>query len=272
MPDYTPIQELTSLKGKTAVVTGGAAGIGHAIALRLMEAGAAVFLADIDEREAAVAAVNFIEMGFCARSGYCDVANEESVKSMVRCAADVLGGIDILVNNAGIYPRKALEETTAADFTKVLDVNLTGTFLCTRYVSDVMKAAGKPGCIINLASIEALHPSSTGMSAYDASKAGVVMLTKSLAKELGKYDIRVNVIAPGAILTQAITSGVSPENRTTESPAEARRELKRFMSRMLLGRLGDADDIARVALFLASDMASYITGQIIVVDGGYLIS
>jgi NAD(P)-dependent dehydrogenase (short-subunit alcohol dehydrogenase family) len=272
MPDFIPRDKLTSLEGRNAVVTGSATGIGEAIALRLAEAGAAVLIADIDEKAAAVTAVNFIEKGFCARSTGCDVSNEDSVRNMIGYAADCLGGVDILVNNAGIYPRKALEETTAADFEKVLGINLTGTFLCSRYAAEVMKKAGRPGCIINMASIEALHPASTGMHAYDSSKAGVVMLTKSLARELGRYDIRVNVIAPGGIVTQAVHTSVSPENATTESPAAARKELKAFMSRIVLGCMGKPDDIARTALFLASDMSAYITGQLIVVDGGYLIS
>jgi NAD(P)-dependent dehydrogenase (short-subunit alcohol dehydrogenase family) len=125
----------------------------------------------------------------------------------------------------------------------------------------------KGGCIINIASIEALHPSSPGMSAYDASKGGVLMLTKSLARELGKYDIRVNAIAPGAIKTRGVLSQTSPLGGRSQL-----RELKAFLSRIVLGRMGDVDDIARVALFLASGLADYVTGDLIVVDGGYLVS
>jgi NAD(P)-dependent dehydrogenase (short-subunit alcohol dehydrogenase family) len=181
-----------------------------------------------------------------------------------------MGSIHILVNNAGIYPRKPLEEMDAKDFSDVIGINLTGTFLCSRYAGQEMIEQKQGGCIINIASIEAVHPSSTGMSAYDASKGGVLMLTRSLARELGAHGIRVNAIAPGAILTSAILSHVGKQSR--DEAKTGLKELKAFMSRMALGRMGDADDIARVALFLASDLASYITGEMIIVDGGYLVS
>ena len=163
----------------------------------------------------------------------------------------------------------AVAEMTGEDFKKVIDVNLTGTFLFTRYAGQAMIQGDRGGCIINIASIEALHPSSTGMTAYDASKGGVLMLTKSSARELGKQDIRVNAIAPGGIMTRGVLSQM---DRKVEDPQKSMKELKRFMSRMVLGRMGVADDIARVALFLASDLSGYITGEMIVADGGYLIS
>jgi NAD(P)-dependent dehydrogenase (short-subunit alcohol dehydrogenase family) len=189
---------------------------------------------------------------------------------MVTEAIEKLGRLDILVNNAGIYPRKPLDEMTGADFDRVVSVNLAGTFLCSRYASHEMIEKENEGCIINIASIEAIHPSSTGMTAYDASKGGVLTLTKSLARELGQHGIRVNAIAPGGIMTQGVRSHLKTPS---EDQGKAQlKELKRFMSRMALGRMGRADDIARVALFLASDLAGYITGQMIVVDGGYLVS
>ena len=272
MPDYLPLSELTSLTGKGAIVTGGAAGIGLAIATRFAEAGASVFIADVDGGQAQKAAADLISQGSTAYAGACDVSYENSVKHMVAEAEKRLGAVDILVNNAGIYPRKRLDEMTQEDFEKVTAVNLTGTFLCARHAAAAMKAKNRRGCIINLASIEAVHPSSTGMSAYDASKGGVLMLTKSLARELGRDDIRVNAIAPGGILTQAVYTSVSGAAVSDEEQRAQKKELKNFMARMALGRMGDADDIARVALFLASEMASYITGEMIVVDGGYLIS
>jgi NAD(P)-dependent dehydrogenase (short-subunit alcohol dehydrogenase family) len=272
MPDYLPISELTNLRGKGAVITGGATGIGLAIATRLAEAGAAVLLADLDGPAAEASAADVTARGYQTFAIQCDVADEASVARMTAGAVARLGSLDILVNNAGIYPRMFLEEMSAADFEKVTAVNLTGTWLCAKYAAARMKERRRGGVIINLASIEAVHPASAGMTAYDASKGGVLMLTKSLAKELGPDDIRVNAIAPGAILTRALTTSVAPGEATAEILRAQKKELKQFMSRMALGRLGEADDIARAALFLASEMASYITGEMLVVDGGYLIS
>ena len=264
---FKPIGELMALKGKRAIVTGGASGIGFAICYRLAESGAAVAIADIDDRAAERACQHLAESGYQAIPIHCDVSSEDDVKNMVNAAVSNLGGVDILVNNAGIYPRIPLAQMTAADVDKVLAVNLKGTLLCSREVSQRMVGQKKGGCIINLASIDAVHPSSKGLSAYDASKGAVLTATKSLALELGQYDIRVNAIAPGAILTAGVVSTVSGIEA-----GQGRAQLKAFMSRMALGRMGEPDDVARVALFLASDLASYITGSVIVADGGYLIS
>ncbi len=261
------LKELINLSGKGVIVTGGARGIGLAISRRLTEAGAKVLIADINVREATKTADEFSSQGYEVPIIKCDVTKEIDVKKMIAGAVKKLGNLDILINNAGVYPRKPIVEMTVEDFESVTTVNLTGTFLCSRHAAEVMISAKKGGCIINIASIEALHPSSTGMSAYDASKGGVLMLTKSMARELGQHDIRVNAIAPGAIKTQGIFSNI----RSSADRSQIR-ELKSFLSRIALGRMGDADDIARVALFLASDLAGYITGEMIVVDGGFLIS
>ncbi len=267
MQDLTPFSKLIRFDGRTAIITGGARGIGLAITRRLAEAGAAVVIADTDTTEAENTVTQLKSQGINTHYVKCDVTIEADVRQMVNDTTNKLGRIDILVNNAGIYPRKSLEEMTGEDFHRVISVNLTGTFLCGRYAAEAMILHGKGGCIINIASIEALHPSSTGMSAYDASKGGVLMLTKSMANELGKHDIRVNAIAPGAIKTRGMLSQTSPSRDRSQL-----KELKSFLSRIALGRMGDADDIARTALFLASDMAEYITGEMIVVDGGYLVS
>jgi NAD(P)-dependent dehydrogenase (short-subunit alcohol dehydrogenase family) len=264
------LKELISLDGKKAIVTGGAAGIGAAIVYRLAEAGARVTVADIDKAIPEKTMQQFGEFRQNISFVQCDISREEQVKAMAARAALEMGGINILVNNAGIYPRKLLAEMTGEDFSKVSDVNLLGTFLCSLHASREMIKQRQEGCIINIASIEALHPSSTGMAAYDASKGGVLTLTKSMARELGPHGIRVNAIAPGAILTQAVVSSTSKQIPGDEKTGM--KELKAFMSRMALGRMGEPDDIARTALFLASEMASYITGEMIVVDGGYLIS
>ncbi len=265
-----PLGKLINLTGKGVIVTGGAMGIGLAICHRLAEAGAAILIADTDIESARQAVEELEKCGYHAHFVKCDVSHEQEVRDMVNTARDKIDGFDILVNNAGIYPRMPLEQMTASDFEQVISINLTGTFLCSRYVSSEMISQRQGGSIINIASIEAIHPSSTGMSAYDASKAGVLMLTRSLARELGQHDIRVNAIAPGAILTRGVRSHVNAQSKEQEK--SQLKELKAFMSRMALGRMGRADDIARVALFLASDLSAYMTGSLTVVDGGYLIS
>ena len=267
---YTPLNELISLAGKRAIITGGAMGIGFAISYRLAEAGAIVLVSDINAEAAQKASEELKSYGYKTTFTQCDVSSEEAVRDMVDIAVRDMDGIDILVNNAGIYPRIPLSQVTRDDFEHVISVNLTGTFLCSRYASMKMIEQRAGGCIINIASVDSLHPSSTGFSAYDSSKGGVLMLTKSMALELGPHNIRVNAIAPGGIMTPGMLS------RTRESSNEQvkaqLKELKAFMARMVLGRMGDADDVARVALFVASDLASYMTGDLIVVDGGYLIS
>ncbi|GAI05832.1 unnamed protein product, partial [marine sediment metagenome] len=265
-----PLNELVSLADKRAIVTGGAMGIGFAICCRLTEAGATVLIADTNAEAAQEATEQLKGYGYNATFTQCDVSQEEEVKAMVNTAIEKMGGIDILVNNAGVYPRISLSQMFGNDFEQVISVNLTGTFLCSRYASQKMIEQRRGGCIINIASIDSLHPSSTGLSAYDSSKGGVLMLTKSLALELGQYNIRVNAIAPGGIMTKGMLSQARASSKEQEKAQL--KELKAFMARMVLGRMGDADDVARVALFLASDLASYVTGDLIVVDGGYLIS
>ena len=230
------------LSGQSAIVTGGDQGIGLGIAKRLEEAGAKVIIADV--------------------STNIDVSSEEDVKKMVKDAVRTSGGIDILVNNAGIYPAVPLEKMTSVDFDKVIAVNLRGVFLCTKYVSEEMIRQDRGGKIINITSIDALHPSAVGLAHYDASKHGVWGFTKNVALELAPHKIWVNAIAPGAIETPGITGGkpLKPE------------VFQKFIAKIPMQRLGVPDDIAKVVLFLASDMSSYMTGSQIIVDGGVLLS
>ncbi len=260
------LADLINLKGKSAVVTGGASGIGFAIVYRLAEAGACVVIADI-EPDASQALETLKEHGLAAEYVQCDVTSEDAVRALIDGAAARYGGIDILINNAGIFPHLYLEQTSLSDFQRVIAVNLAGTFLCSKEASRHMIEQKRGGCIINLASIDAVHPSASGMTAYDASKGGVLTLTKSLAKELGKHAIRVNAIAPGGI----VTAGVKMQTRGSGGK-EGKAQLKAFLAHMALGRMGRPDEVARIALFLASDLASYMTGSMVTVDGGYLIS
>jgi len=262
---FPPIYELINLKGKRAIVTGGAMGIGFAIAYRLAEAGATVTVADIDSIKGESAVQNLINSGFQAHFATCDVSKEEDISRTISLAISKMDGIEILVNNAGIFPFTPLLELKSGEIEKILDVNLKGTLIFSREVSRWMIEHRKSGSIINIASVDALHPSHSGMSTYDASKGAILSLTRSLARELGIHSIRVNAIAPGGILTEGALS--------QKGQAEANRSaLKEFLSRIVMGRMGVADDIGRAALFLASDLSSYMTGSVLVVDGGYLLS
>jgi 2-dehydro-3-deoxy-D-gluconate 5-dehydrogenase len=264
---FVPIHELIKLTGKKALVTGGAMGIGLAIARRLAEAGAAVAIVDLNEEKGKNAVRNMTDSGYQAFFFKCDVSQEPEVTNTVSAAATAMGAVDILVNNAGILPFTPLSQLKGADIEKVISVNLKGLLYFTREASRRMIEQKQGGCIINLASIDSIHPAHKGMSVYDASKGAVLTLTKSLAKELGPEGIRVNAIAPGGILTEG---SISQTRGGGEQVGRA--GLKEFMSRIPLGKMGIADDVGRVALFLASDLSSYMTGSLVAVDGGYLIS
>ncbi len=264
-----PINKLLDLSGKTAVVTG-AVGIGFGIAYRLAEAGANIILASRLLQEAEESVNKLTEKGSKAKAVQCDVSVEEDVKKMVESAVAVYGSVDILVNNAGIYPSIPLLQMTLSDFEKVLAVNLKGVFLCTKYVSEQMIKQGYGGKIINITSIDALHPSSIGLAHYDASKHGVWGFTKNVALELAPHKIWVNAIAPGGILTEGVRQMQSKHPATAAiDPAKL---LETFLAKIPMHRMGEPDDIGKVALFLASDMSSYMTGSQIVVDGGVLLS
>jgi 2-deoxy-D-gluconate 3-dehydrogenase len=255
-----PLSELVDLTGRTAIVTGGAAGIGLGIARRLHEAGAAVVVADLDLAEAQTAAgvLNGQRSDSCVATRV-DVCDPRSVEGMVDATVARFGQVDILVNNAGIYPNRALEVLDLDTFRRVIDVNLTGLFLCTKAIAARMIEQGGGGRIINITSIDALHPSMVGLAHYDASKHGAWGFTKNVALELAPHGIAVNAIAPGAIKTPGI-GDVDSET------------LRSFEALIPMGRIGDPDDIGRAALFLASDLASYMTGAQIVVDGGRLLA
>lgn len=259
------IQELLNLTGKVAIVTGGAKGIGYGISYRLAEAGAKVLIADLDEATAEQTAQELVGKGWTAEAVRTDVSSEEDVQRMVKTCDEKFGSVDILVNNAGIYPPAPLAQMTEADFEKVMHVNLRSVFLTTKHASEVMKAQGHGGSIINITSIDALHPSMIGLAHYDASKHGVWGFTKNSALELAEYKIWVNAIAPGGIQTPGVAA------MQQGGPANPEM-IKAFMAKIPMHRMGEPDEIGMVALFLASDMSSYMTGEQIVVDGGALLS
>ena len=261
-------QDLLTLTGRTAIVTGGAMGIGRGIVERLAEAGAAVVIADHDLEAAEATAKELTERHLHVMAMRVDVGDEDDVRRLVADTIGWRGQVDVLVNNAGIFPSVPVLEMTADDFDRVQRVNLRGVFLCSREAARRMRDHRTGGRIINVTSIDALHPSSIGLAAYDASKHGVWGFTKNLALELAPHGIWVNAIAPGAIATPGVAHMQQP---AAESGVDPQAMLEAFLERVPMHRIGVPDDIGRVALFLASDLASYITGTQIVVDGGALL-
>ncbi|HXH10593.1 MAG TPA: SDR family NAD(P)-dependent oxidoreductase [Alphaproteobacteria bacterium] len=247
------------LAGKVALVTGAQQGIGRAIALAYGREGASVVINYLDDREAAQAIATQIQQaGGKAAIAPGSVARPDDVRAMIEVGA-TLGGIDVLVNNAGIFPRVEFLRMTEAQWDEVLDVNLKGTFRCTLAVARDLVARGRGGAIINLASGAAFRSSPRGVH-YVSSKAGIVGLTRAAALELAPHRIRVNAIAPGLTDTAQPRYGMSEE------------ELQAAGRQVPLGRMAEPEDIAHLAVFLASEEASHITGQTIHVNGGQYLS
>jgi 2-deoxy-D-gluconate 3-dehydrogenase len=260
------VTELLDLAGKSAIVTGGDAGIGLGITRWLAQAGASVLIAEIDSEEAARAAKEMSDTGLRVESMAADVGNESDVTHVVDSAVRLFGGLDILVNNGGIYPSAPLAGLTPATFNRVLRVNLSAVYLLTRLAAERMKAQGRGGHIINvMTSIDALHPTMVGLAAYDATKHGVWGFTKNVALELAPYGIQVNAVAPGGIATPGTQVKTGAEGEVDPGTIEA------FLGTLPMRRMGEPDEIGKVVLFLASDMASYMTGSQVVVDGGALL-
>ena len=252
------------LKGQKALVTGASSGIGESVAIALGKAGADVIVNYVSGEDAALAVVEKIKgFGSNAMALHADVSNEEQVLSMFETMFKEFGTIDILVNNAGLQQDAPFHEMTLAQWKKVIDVNLTGQFLCARsavrefirrgVVPNVSCAAGK---VINMSSVHELIPWA-GHINYAASKGGVMQLTKSMAQELAPHRIRVNSICPGAIRT--------PINRSAWETPEAYDSL---MNLIPYKRIGEPDDISRSTVWLASDEADYVNGTSMFVDGG----
>ena len=256
------------LTGKVGLVTGGAMGIGFGIVKRFVAEGANVLLADLDG-EAAQAAARKLDGPGRVQVMQADIAEEGAGERLVAGCVEAFGTLDVLVNNAGIFPQVPVLQMTPELFDRVYRINLKGLAFASKAAAAKMIEQGRGGKIINIASIDAFHPSMVGLAAYDASKGGVVMFTKSLALELGRRGITVNAIAPGGITTEGTSRPLEGSGLTSE---EMRRMMEAFTARIPLGRMGMPDDIAKVAAFLASEDADYITGETIIVDGGMLLS
>ena len=242
------------LEGKVALVTGGSRGIGRAIALKFAAEGADVAILYAGNTTAAgETALEIEKLGRRALVLQCDVSDAAAVDAAVKETIGALGGIDILVNNAGITRDGFLLMMKEADFDAVLDTNLKGTYLCLRAVVHAMMKQGY-GRIVNISSVTGLR-GNAGQANYAASKAGVIGLTKSAARELAFKNITVNAVAPGFIETD-MTAALPQENRQA------------LLAQIPAGRLGQAQEVARAVAFLASDDAAYITGQVLAVDGG----
>ncbi len=258
------------LTGRSAVVTGAAMGIGFGIASRFREAGADVVVADIDAAAADRAIERLREVEGVGRTVAvrADVSDPASAKAAIAAAVDNFGRVDILVNNAGIYPVSMLADLTPELITRILSVNVAGVMLMTQAAAAAMSTSGG-GVVVNIASMDALHPSFPGLSTYGASKGAVVAMTKHHALELAPNKIRVNAIAPGGIWTEGAAAssaggGLTEEERLAIEVA--------MIAKTPVGRFGTPDDIAKVALFLASSAADYMTGETVLVDGGVLLS
>ena len=249
-----------SLEGKVAIVTGARWGIGREIALGFAEAGADVAIADITVEDGLLddVAERIRKLGRRSLAIQTDIRHKTEVDNLVQRVSDEFGAIDILINNAAVRMMELVHELPEDNWDKVIDTNLKGYLLCCQAVSKKM-IEQKTGNIINMASVVGIQVSGPGRGAYDVAKAGTIILTHDLAWELGKYNIRVNALAPNLV--------------KTEFNVERRRDpeyLKRMTDRIPMGRIAETSDIVGPALFLASEASGYITGHTLVVDGGLL--
>ena len=250
-----------ALKGKTAIVTGGAQGIGYAIAKRMLHDGARVMIADINKTEGKKAQESLSAYGD-ASFITTDVGNRLDVHNLLAAVLEKYGDVDILVNNAGIVHAAEFLDIDEADFDAVMRVNLKGAFLCGqtvgRYMADKVESGGAAGTIINISSVNDTLAIPNQVP-YCVSKAGLSQLTKVMALSMAQKGIRVNAVGPGSIMT-AMLSSVNSDTSARE----------KILSRTPMGRIGDSNEVAAIVSFLASDDASYITGQTIHCDGGRL--
>lgn len=245
-----------SLEGRVAIVTGGGGGLAEGICSRLVEAGAVVAAADVDSEKAERMAERVSSSGGRCVPVEVDVSDKASVNAMVESVVDELGGVDILVNNAAVYPLTPWMEIEEEEWDRVMAVNLKGYFLCAKAAYPRMRERGS-GRIINVASVT-FFVGQPGLLSYVSSKGGVVGFTRTLAREVGPEGVTVNAISPGAFPTDA--ERIHPNQEEYN---------QRMLDLQSIKRRGRPEDIGEVAAFLASDAASFITGQTIEVDGGW---
>lgn len=246
------------LSGKVAIITGAARGIGRACAERFAREGAKVVLADIDEARGRDAAAALVGAGAEASFVVCDVGDSSQVSGLITASLDAYGGVDVLVNNAGILHAADFLEVTEYDFDRLMRVNLKGPFLVGQAAARQMVEGGRGGAIVNLSSIGAVL-AAPFQAAYNVSKGGVAQLTRVMALSLAPHGIRVNAVGPGTIATEMTIDMLANEAFR-----------RRILSRTPLGRVGEPAEVAAVAVFLASEEASYITGQTVYCEGGRL--
>lgn len=246
-----------NLKNKIAIITGARRGIGKGIALRLAKDGAQVIVTDISKEDCEIVVKEIEKIGGKGLALKLDIADEENVKEIMKTVKDKFGRIDILVNNAGVFEQMELDKMDTEKIDRILDINLKGTILCTKYVIPEMKNQ-KYGKIINITSIAGFVGFALS-SVYCATKAGIVNMTRELALDLGKYKINVNAVAPGVIETD-MTKDMLADEKVKEG----------LLAAIPYGRIGQPEDIANAVAFLASDESEYITGHTIVVDGGWI--
>jgi NAD(P)-dependent dehydrogenase (short-subunit alcohol dehydrogenase family) len=257
------LSELVSLKGQKALITGAGTGIGAAIACRFAEAGADLILIDIDEKNLNKTKDGLHRFGTNTQVYRLDLSSKREIDALW----DSFRGNepDILVNNAAIYPPKSFLDVDEAFLRQVTDVNLTAVFwMCQRMIKARIK---KGGIIINMGSIEAVMPLKEGLAHYDISKAGVMVLSRALASEYGRHGFRINVLVPGGIWTQG-TKRLA--RKAAKFDAGIVKSGIEYNMRNPIGRMGQPDEVARMALVLACDLSSYVTGALVAVDGGFL--
>ncbi len=263
MANLRSLDQLISLKGKRAMVTGAAAGIGKAIAYRLAQAGAELEIVDIDGKSLATAKSELDGLGRDVRLHIVDLSNKEERDKLWENLDG--NGPDILVNNAGIYPFKSFLEVDEAFYRRVMETNLDSVYWMCQHM--IRKRLKQGGSIINIGSIEAIIPFKEDLAHYSASKAGVIALTRALAKEHGKHGFRVNTIVPGGIITPGTKAAAKGILRLQLGLLKTAIE---FKQRLPIGRMGRPDEVACMVLVLASELSSYVHGATIPVDGGFL--